>query len=38
MDVSVAARTREDTASVTREHRFLEGTCGSMNLDETVRF
>ena len=35
--MSVAAKTREDTASMTREHKFLEGTCVSKNLDETVR-
>ena len=38
--MSVAAKTREDTASMTREHKFLveiEGTCVSKNFDETVR-
>ena len=34
--VSVAAKTREHTASMTREHKFLDGTCVSKNLDETV--
>ena len=36
----VAAETREDTASMTREHKFLggnQGTCVSKNFDETVR-
>ena len=38
--MSVAAQTREHTASVTREHKFsveIEGTCVSKNLDETIR-
>ena len=38
--MSVTAKTREDTASMTREHKFLggnRGTCVSKNLDETVR-
>ena len=38
--MSVAAKTREDTASMTREHKFLggnEGTCVSKYFDETVR-
>ena len=38
--MSVASKTRENTASVTREHKFLggnEGTCVSKNFDETVR-
>ena len=38
--VSVAAKTREDTASMTREHKFFcknRGTCVSKNLDETLR-
>ena len=35
--MSVAAKTREDTASMTKEHKFLGGTCVSKNLDETVR-
>ena len=34
--MSVAAKTREGTASVTREHKFLGGNL-SKNLDETVR-
>ena len=36
----VAAKTRENTASVTREHKFLGGNRGILcveNLDETVR-
>ena len=32
--VSVAASTREDTASVTREHKFLGGNQGSLCVDE----
>ena len=38
--MSVAAKTRENTASMTREHKFLcgnRGTCVSKNFDETVR-
>ena len=38
--MSVAAKTRENTASVTREHKFLsgtDGTCVSKNFDEMVR-
>ena len=37
--MSVAAKTREDTASVTGEHKFLsedQGICVSKNLDEAV--
>ena len=34
--MSVAAKTREDTASMTREHKFLGGNRGK-NFDETVR-
>ena len=38
--MSVAAQTRENTASMTREHTFLGGNRGNLcakNLDETVR-
>ena len=38
--MSVAAKMREDTASMTREHKFLgeiEGARVSKNFDETVR-
>ena len=38
--MSVAAKTKENAASETREHKFLgenRGTCGSKNFDETVR-
>ena len=35
--MTVAAKTREDTASMTREHKFLGGNCVSKNFDETVR-
>ena len=38
--VCVTAKTREDTVSVTREHKFISGyrgDCVSKNLDETVR-
>ena len=38
--VSVAEKTREHTACVTREHSFsakIEGTSGPKNLDERVR-
>ena len=38
--MSVAAKTREDTASVTRERQYLgghRGTCVSKNFDETER-
>ena len=37
--MSVAAKARENTASMTQKHKFLggnEGTCVSQNLDETV--
>ena len=30
MAVSVAAKTREDTASMTREHKFLNGNRGNL--------
>ena len=32
--VSVAVKTREDTASVTREHKFLGGNRGSVSVKE----
>ena len=38
--MSVAAKTREDTASMIRKHKFMveiEETCVSKNFDETVR-
>ena len=39
-NVFIVAKMRENTASVTREHKFpleTEGTCRPKNLDETVR-
>ena len=32
--VSVAAKTREDTASMTREHKFLGGNRGNLCVEE----
>ena len=37
MAVSVAAKTREDTATVTREHKFLSGYRGGLCVEEFRR-
>ena len=35
--MSVAAKTREDTASMTREHKFLDGNRGNLCVKEFKR-